>query len=120
MSNKDKFWIKSMEWCSNYWGCHQLPERSFFLHGYQFPVCARCSGIIGGYVISLIYAACFNKINFALSIFLLVPMAFDGLLQLFTNYLSNNIKRFTTGLLAGFGFIQILKSVFLFIMKRGI
>jgi uncharacterized membrane protein len=25
--------------------CHQRPERSFFLNGDQFPVCARCTGL---------------------------------------------------------------------------
>lgn len=25
--------------------CHQLPDRSFFLDGRQFPVCARCTGL---------------------------------------------------------------------------
>ena len=25
--------------------CHQLPERSFFVGDYQFPVCARCAGL---------------------------------------------------------------------------
>jgi len=37
--------------------CHQLPERSFFLDGDQFPVCARCTGLyvsaatgLGGWV----------------------------------------------------------------------
>ena len=25
--------------------CHQQPERSFFLEGNQFPVCARCTGL---------------------------------------------------------------------------
>jgi uncharacterized membrane protein len=25
--------------------CHQRPERSFFLDGDQFPVCARCTGL---------------------------------------------------------------------------
>ncbi len=28
--------------------CHQLPERSFHLHGWQLPVCARCFGLYLG------------------------------------------------------------------------
>ncbi|MEI3349189.1 MAG: DUF2085 domain-containing protein [Dysosmobacter sp.] len=29
-------------------GCHQRPDRSFFFHGKQFPVCARCTGVFLG------------------------------------------------------------------------
>lgn len=28
--------------------CHQIPERSFHLQGFQLPVCARCLGIYSG------------------------------------------------------------------------
>ena len=28
--------------------CHQIPERSFHLAGFQLPVCARCLGIYAG------------------------------------------------------------------------
>ncbi len=28
--------------------CHQLPERSFHLHSFQLPVCARCFGLYAG------------------------------------------------------------------------
>jgi len=28
--------------------CHQIPERSFHLDGFQLPVCARCFGLYGG------------------------------------------------------------------------
>ena len=117
MTEKDKLWIKCMDWCSKYWGCHQLPERSFFICGYQFPVCARCAGIIIGYIISIIYSIFFKKINLTFAILLLFPMSFDGLLQLFTRYLSNNIKRCLTGFLAGFGFIQLIKIFIIFIIK---
>lgn len=28
--------------------CHQRPDRSFFVHGRQMPVCARCTGLYVG------------------------------------------------------------------------
>jgi uncharacterized membrane protein len=35
--------------------CHQRPERSFFLHGRQFPVCGRCAGLyLSGAIASLV------------------------------------------------------------------
>jgi len=46
MSRKDKLWIAAMEWCGRYCGCHQMPERSFSVKGYQFPLCARCTPIM--------------------------------------------------------------------------
>ena len=35
-------------------GCHQIPERSFFFKGYQFPVCGRCTGVIIGEIVTII------------------------------------------------------------------
>jgi uncharacterized membrane protein len=37
--------------------CHQLPERSFHLGGFQLPVCARCVGIYGGVAIGALGAS---------------------------------------------------------------
>ena len=37
--------------------CHQLPERSFHLHGSQLPVCARCFGLYGGAALGSVSAA---------------------------------------------------------------
>jgi uncharacterized membrane protein len=35
--------------------CHQLPDRSFFIHEHQTPLCARCTGMYLGFSISLIF-----------------------------------------------------------------
>jgi uncharacterized membrane protein len=37
--------------------CHQLPERSFHLGGFQLPVCARCVGIYSGAAIGALGAS---------------------------------------------------------------
>ena len=34
--------------------CHQLPERSFFIAGRPFAVCARCTGVYGGFALLLL------------------------------------------------------------------
>src|SRR5512143_3341817 len=35
--------------------CHQLPDRSFFIHEHQTPLCARCTGMYLGFSIGLIF-----------------------------------------------------------------
>lgn len=117
MNKADLVWIKSMEWCAKYWGCHQMPERSFFIFGYQFPVCARCTGIIFGEIFALIGAIFFLP-RFCLCIILMVPMLIDGIIQYKTKYLSNNIKRVCTGFLFGYGFISAFLSVIHCFMKN--
>ena len=103
-----------MEWFSKYWGCHQMPERSFFFKGYQFPVCARCTGMILGYFLSILTQP-FILMNYLFLILLCTPMALDGFIQLKTRYISNNRKRFITGTLFGYGIlgipIQLIKYI---------
>ncbi len=105
MTSRDKIWMKSMEYCSKC--CHQMPERSFFIHGYQMPVCSRCFGMIIGHICGLIGAFHLN-IPMPICILLLFPLILDGTLQYKTSYVSNNLKRVITGICFGFSVVYLL------------
>lgn len=96
-------------------GCHRKPERSFFYKGYQFPVCARCTGVclgqIGAILINIFY-----KIPLHSALICLAFMGFDWGIQELNIKPSTNPRRFLTGFLGGFGlfsiYIAIIKYVF--------
>ncbi len=95
--------------------CHRRPERSFFIKGHQFPVCARCTGLYIAVVLYVIYAY-FVPVTYTLPVLILailmvIPMAVDGLTQLFDLRLSNNTLRFVTGFLGGLGLVIVLKII---------
>lgn len=96
-----KWWLRLMK-IGRKLGCHQIPERSFFFRGYQFPVCARCTGIFLGGFIGIIFFFIFS-INWWICLLLLTPMVIDGGLQYIRVWKSNNILRVLTGFIAGFG-----------------
>lgn len=83
-------------------GCHQRPERSFFIHGYQFPVCARCTGVIIGYLITIPIIAKLD-VNLFQCIFFASIMLADWLLQYLDILVSTNIRRVISGIFGGFG-----------------
>lgn len=88
--------------------CHQIYERSFSYNGYQFPVCARCTGIFIGQIIGVICIVLGLRINFLWATALIIPMVIDGLIQLMKIIESNNIRRFITGFASGIGYIYLL------------
>jgi Predicted membrane protein len=106
MTDTDKKWILLMEWARKYCGCHQKAERSFFFRGYQFPLCARCTGIAIGHILAFCTAP-FHTFNFSIVV-LMLPLAVDGTIQYCTAYESNNIKRILSGILYGFAFTSIV------------
>lgn len=97
----------------NHSGCHQLPERSFFIHGKQFPVCARCTGVFIGQLLSLFTIP--FKINWGFGILGLSIMGIDWLCQEVRIRESTNIRRLITGVIGGFGlfilYIDFTKSI---------
>ena len=95
--------------------CHRMPERSFFIKGHQFPVCARCTGFYTGLIVFLVWN-CLYGINYdintlAISMVLMVPAAIDGFTQYFGPRESTNALRFTTGFIGGIGLIIFLKII---------
>ena len=101
--------------------CHRIPERSFFIKGHQFPVCARCTGFYTGLIVFLIWNY-FFKLNYdagtlILSMILMVPVAIDGLTQYFGPRESTNNLRFVTGFIGGVGLIIFLKIILRWILN---
>lgn len=100
-------------------GCHQRPERSFFIKGKQFPICARCTGELAGLIIGFL-GWLFIQLPSSVYILLLIPMTVDGFIQLLTPYESTNLKRFLTGCLFGYGLISLffMSTEFIFYLGQ--
>ena len=84
-------------------GCHQIADRSFTFRGYQFPVCARCTGVIIGEFVALPILLCGFRLHFFLCLLLILPLVADGGLQYINVYRSTNLRRVITGFFAGVG-----------------
>ena len=124
-SKRDRRWAFWMELCGRTIRCHQMPSRSFSIGSYQFPLCARCTGIMVGRGISLLL---FPVFYFALDIpllpalivlpLLLVPLAVDGMIQKFTSYESTNFRRMVTGILWGFSEFTLILMAIVFLLGK--
>jgi len=81
--------------------CHQMPSRSFFVAGYQFPLCYRCTGLLLGTLAFLVMVYRNQLPALRAAIFLLLPMLVDAGLQSLGWWESVNGLRLVTGV--GFG-----------------
>jgi len=92
--------------------CHSIPERCFVYNNRHFPICSRCTGILFGGMLSLIF---FNivhlSISFQTGLILVIPMIIDGLLQYLNYFPSNNYRRFLTGLFFGIGTVIFSQNI---------
>lgn len=113
LNKKTKIWLILMKLGAL--TCHQMYERSFSYKGYQFPVCARCTGIFVGNIVGIALYIINIKISIITGLALILIMAIDGLLQLFKIKASTNKRRFITGILAGIGYICILVNIFFYL-----
>lgn len=87
--------------------CHQRPERSFFLHGRQLPVCARCTGLYAGAAIAAPMAIALgsslsrNRARWLLGA-LALPTAMTWSLEFIGSMPFSNGSRFVAALPLGF------------------
>ena len=87
-------------------GCHQMPERSFFVHGYQCPLCARCTGLMIGYIMAIVTWHLVDIPPFCSAV-ICIPLVVDGATQYVHWRESNQILRLITGILCGVGSVQL-------------
>lgn len=97
-------------------GCHQRPDRSFFFKGKQFPLCARCTGVLLGQILACILIVWY-KPNIYICIAFLIIMFIDWYIQYLKIKESTNIRRFITGLLCGYGLFTIYIYIALLCFK---
>jgi uncharacterized membrane protein len=94
--------------------CHGRSERCLSYSDYEFPLCARCTGIYLGFVTALLI----EMINglpspnlLPLYIVLGLPAAVDGTTQLIHERESTNLIRIVTGFTGGIGLMLLFRTV---------
>lgn len=119
MKNKYYFlrlaWVKSMRIGAQL-GCHQIPKRSFHFRQYQFPVCARCCGVLIGEISAIIMLLLGLNTPIFIDIIFMAIMFIDWGVQFINLFESNNIRRLITGILGGYGcwslFFKFIITIF--------
>ena len=87
--------------------CHQLPDRSFFIENHKLAVCARCSGLYGGFALVLLLYPLVRQLRSTVLphprwLFLAaVPMLVDFSLTFVGVWENTHSSRLFTGLLLG-------------------
>lgn len=101
---KDELWFRLME-LGERAGCHQRADRSFFIGGCQFPLCARCTGVFLGQLSAVVMLIFRKALSPVLSLVLLLVMGADWFIQRIGVLESDNIRRLITGIMGGAGII---------------
>lgn len=104
-------------WCVGQMsGCHQMPQRSFYIGQHQFPVCSRCTGCFIGYALGVVLF-CIWQIPLVVCFCLCLVMLIDWLIQFFRIRESTNFRRLVSGLLCGVGYMGIVLTLTTYIVN---
>jgi uncharacterized membrane protein len=100
--------------------CHRMKSRSLTIKGHTLPLCARCTGILLGYLFFPLFLIFELYFPLWLGIVLNLPMVLDGWTQKRQLRMSNNPLRVTTGIVSGLGqsilIVSISRSIISFIL----
>ena len=108
--------------------CHQMPERSFFFHEHQAPLCARCTGIYLGMALGLVFLVIRRRTRasrlppapiVATLIVFIIAMGIDGVNSTISIipgapqlYHTTNLHRIITGTLCGLAISMLFLPIF--------
>ena len=87
--------------------CHQLPERSYFIDGHKLAVCSRCTGIYGGFALTLLLYPLIRSLKTTALlarkwlVLATIPTLIDFSLTFFGIWENTHTSRLLTGLLLG-------------------
>jgi len=88
--------------------CHGIPGRCLYLWNVPMPICARCTAIYVGLIVSFAVFLVLPRMTERVARIVLgaaaIPMAIDGLTQLAGLRVSTNPLRIETGLVLGIAF----------------
>lgn len=95
--------------------CHRIPDRTFKIRGYYFPVCSRCTGFyiaaFSYFIFVYFFYVQYSDLLILLAILMLIPTFLDGFTQLISLRESNNLLRLFTGLIGGVGLAILIKAI---------
>lgn len=97
--------IELYEWVHQIAGlfCHQIPDRSLFIGGAQFPLCIRCTSLLVGAASAVIYLSAHRPLpSIRLCIAMVLPMTTELVLQMAGMVSGSNLLRAITAILFGF------------------
>ena len=92
--------------------CHQMPSRSFFVAGNQFPLCYRCTGLLIGTIVFIGLVTFYKLPKFRLVLFLVTPMFIEWILQSMGWWFGINELRLFNGIGFGIGMPTLIFAVF--------
>lgn len=87
--------------------CHQLPDRSYFIDGHKLAVCSRCTGLYGGFAITLLCYPLIRSLRTTAVparkwlVLATLPLLIDFSLTFFGLWENTHTSRLITGFLLG-------------------